>query len=164
MERLKIIVGFGLLGALVVAGSILFYNRGAKPTIEGRITQVRTLAMDQENSVAIVNFLAENTSDRVLIINRRELEVIDGNDNRHVGMTISAPDIAELFKYFKALGGMGDAPLVPRLEVAPGDEIRGLMAARFPVPKHELDARKTIKIKVSNIRGRTSEIELVSER
>lgn len=164
MERLKVILVGGLLGATLVAGAILFYNRGAKPTIEGVITDVRTLGMERNASVAIVNFDARNTSDNLLIIHDRFLEIVDAKDNRLIGTTVSGVDLKGLFEYFPILGGMKDEPLLRRIEVEPGEEIRGLLAARFEIPKHDLDLRKQIIMRVVDGRGRSSEIRLRSDR
>ena len=67
-ELLQRILTFGLLGAALVGGAIYFYNEGATPTLAGEITEVRTLAMDEASSVAVVNFAGTNTSDRIVFI------------------------------------------------------------------------------------------------
>ena len=73
----RTIAGGGLLGALIVAGAIVLYNWGATPRLTGEITDVRTLGMDADSSVAIINFEATNSSNYELSINRREMAIID---------------------------------------------------------------------------------------
>ncbi len=158
-DRLKIIAVAGLIGACIVAGAILFYNRGAKPTLTGKITEVRTIGVEQNASVAFVNFSGANSAENALIIHKRELEVVDGDGNRHVGMLVQVPDLKSLFEYFPVLGGMKDEPLLPRTELEPGEPLRGLVAARFEISKDKLDQRQKIILRVYDIRERTSEIE-----
>ena len=67
-------------------------------------------------------------------------------------------DIQNLFQYFPILGGMKDAPLLPRTEIEPGTELRGLVVARFNLPKHELDARKSLVLKFYNDQKRYTEL------
>lgn len=158
-ESLKIILVAGLIGAGIVAGAILFYNRGAKPTLSGEITEVRTIGVDKNASVAFVNFAGQNSAENRLIIHKRELEVIDGDGNRHIGMLVQAQDVNSLFEYFPILGGMKDEPLLPRTELEPGQSLRGLLSARFEISKDKLDQREKIIMRVYDIRRRTSEIE-----
>jgi hypothetical protein len=157
-EMLKRILTFGLLGAALVAGAIYFYNEGATPTLAGEITEVRTLAMDEASSVAVVNFRGMNTSDRIVFIHQREVTMIDESGAAHVGLPVQVADIQNLFQYFPILGGMKDSPLLPRTEIEPGAELRGLVAARFNLPKHELDARKSLVVKFYNEIGRSTEL------
>lgn len=157
-EMLKRILTFGLLGALLVAGAIYFYNEGATPTLAGEITEVRTLAMDEASSVAVVNFAGTNTSDRIVFIHQREVSITDENGVPHVGLPVQVSDVQNLFQYFPILGGMKDAPLLPRTEIEPGTELRGLVVARFNLPKHELDARKSLVVKFYNDQKRYTEL------
>ncbi len=157
-ELLKRILTFGLLGAALVAGAIYFYNQGATPTLAGQITEVRTLAMDEASSVAVVNFTGTNTSNRTVFIHQREVTITDENGATHIGLPVQVADIQSLFQYFPILGGMKDAPLLPRTEIEPGKELRGLVAARFDLPKHELDARKSLVVKFYNDQKRYTEL------
>lgn len=157
-ELLKRILTFGLLGAALVAGAIYFYNEGATPTLTGEITEVRTLAMDEVSSVAVVNFAAVNTSDRIVFIHQREVTVTGENGATYTGMPVQVADIQNLFEYFPILGGMKDEPLLPRTEIEPGGELHGLVAARFNLPKHELDARTSLVVKFYNELGRSTEL------
>jgi hypothetical protein len=157
-ESLKRILTFGLLGAALVAGTIYFYNEGATPTLAGEITEVRTLAMDEGSSVAMVNFRGVNTSDRIVFIHQREVTMTDESGATHIGLPVQVVDIQSLFEYFPILGGMKDAPLLPRTEIEPGTELRGLVAARFNLPKHEPDARKSLVLKFYNDQQRYTEL------
>jgi hypothetical protein len=157
-ELLKRILTFGLLGAILITAAIVFYNWGATPALSGEITEVRTLAMDEASSVAIINFAATNTSDRLVIIHQRELEITDANGMVRTGRPVQVVDLQQLFKYFPILGGMKDEPLRPRTEVVPGDDLRGLVAAHFDIPKHELDERLGLLLRVYNARKQSLEI------
>lgn len=159
----RTIVGGGLIGALVVAGGIIVYNWGATPRLDGEITEVRTLGMDASSSVAIINFEASNDSNYELSIAQREMAVVDANGNLLEGRILSVFDIQQLFKYFPALGGMRDEPLVDKQFLAPGQAIRGLAAARFEIPKHELDTRQEIIFRTLDVKHRRTEIRMISQ-
>ena len=155
--------GGGLLGALLVAAAIIGYNWGATPRLEGRITAVQTLGMDGRSSVAIVNFEARNALNYELAINYREIEVVDGAGNARQGRILSVFDVEQLFKYYPALGGMKDEPLLDERYIAPGEVFRGLTAARFEIPKHELDARRELVFRTVDTKSRKTEIRLAAE-
>ncbi len=153
----------GLLGALIVAGGIIFYNWGATPALSGEITEVRTLGMDKSNSVAIINIQAVNSSNYDVSIGRREMEVVDSKGNRLAGKIISVFDIEQLFKYYPALGGMKDEPMTDRHDIPPGERVRGLIAASFELPKHELDERRELVFHTVDFRDRKTSLRHVRE-
>ena len=157
-----ILVG-GLLGAVVVTALIIAYNWRATPRLEGQITEVRTLGMDASSSVAIVNFEASNSSSYELSINRREMAIVDQAGNPREGRILSVFDIRQLFQYFPALGGMRDEPLIDNKHLAPGESVRGLVAARFEIPKHELDMRQEIVMRTMDNKNRRTALRLESE-
>ena len=158
----RITLGGGLIGAVVVAGAIIVYNWGATPRLEGRITEVRTLGMDDRSSVAIINFEASNASNYEISVTRREMAVVDENGTLLEGRILSVFDIQQLFNYFPALGGMKDEPLLDEQFLAPGERVRGLSAARFEIPKHELDVRQEIIFRTLDVKNRRTEIRMVS--
>ncbi|MDE0108698.1 MAG: hypothetical protein OXJ37_15755 [Bryobacterales bacterium] len=163
MQWTRTTAGGGLLGALLVAGAIIAYNWGATPRLDGRITEVRTLGMDANSSVAIVNFEATNTSNYDVAINYREIEVVDRAGNIMQGRILSVFDVEQLFNYYPALGGMKDEPLLDERYVAPGEFFRGLTAARFEIPKHELDVRQELVFRTVDTKSRKTEIRLAAE-
>lgn len=160
-ELLKRILTFGLLGAALVAGAILFYNKDATPTLSGEITEVRTLAMDEGSSVAIVNFTGTNASNRLMIIHQRELAITDQDGIVHTGLPIQISDVRNLFQYFPILGEMKDEPLPPRTELESGKELRGMVAARFNLPKNTLDSRQALVLRVYDAAKKMTAIEEV---
>ncbi len=159
----RTIVGGGLIGGLVVAGGIIAYNWGATPRLDGEITEVRTLGMDASSSVAIINFEALNASNYELSIAQREMAVVDATGNLLEGRILSVFDIQQLFNYFPALGGMNDEPLLDKQFLAPGQTIRGLAAARFEIPKHELDTRQEIIFRTLDVKHRRTELRMINE-
>lgn len=160
---LKVVVIGGLLGALLLAGGLLFFNWDTAPRLDGEITEVRTLGMDQNSSVAIVNFDGHNGSNNLLILARRDLVAIDKNGVPREGSTISVSDLKYLFDLYPALGGMGFEPVVDRVRLEPDEPLRGILAARFDMPKHELDQRQAIIFRIEDVDGKQSEIRLDAE-
>ena len=153
----------GLGGALALAALFYFLAYDQAARIDGTITNVRTLAMDEYASVAIVDFEGANSSDILFVVEDREIIVVDENGIRYEGSTIGAFDLEQLFKYFTALGEMKNEPLVRSTKLAPGDTIQGVVAARFEISKDQIDARRELILRISDADGGISEFNLVAE-
>jgi hypothetical protein len=148
----------GLIGAVALAGIGFLVSRGSAARLEGHITNIRTLGMDENSSVAIVDFEAMNPSQILLIVGDRDIVVTDEQGIVRESSTISAADLKSLFQYFPALGSLDNEPLTMRVRVEPGTVLRGVVAARFEIPKHTLDARRDLVLKVQDADGGVSEL------
>ncbi|MEZ5360878.1 MAG: hypothetical protein R2748_00705 [Bryobacterales bacterium] len=150
MKRLGMLLF--LVGAVAVGA--LYFTSGPKPRLEGEITEVRTLTVEPEASVALVNFKAENITRNNFVANGRQLEIIDSAGQTHRGTTVNTVDLKDLFQYFPELGGMKDEPFGAQSEIPSGETVRGLIAARFEVSKEALDNRQALLIRVTDGAGR----------
>ncbi len=161
-SRMMVRMGPGV--AIVgVAALVFYYLVGTTYRLDGAITEVRTLGMDTGSSVAIVNFSATNASKYEISVGRREIAIVDADGSIREGRILSVFDIQQIFKYFPALGGMKDEPLTDDRQVARGETFRGLSAARFEIPKHELDACREIIFRTGDPRYRLMEFRQLSE-
>jgi hypothetical protein len=143
----------GIAGAGILAWATLGISDRKSAQLEGSITQVRTLAMDERSSVAIVDFEADNPSDVVMMIGDRTLSIINQKGIAYEGRTLTSFDVKGLFEYFPALGAMKNEPLVKRVRVGAGEKVGGMIAARFEIPKHELDLRQELTLVIADIDG-----------
>jgi hypothetical protein len=115
--------------------------------------------MDERSSVAIVDFEAENPSDVVMMIGDRTLGIVNQQGIEYKGQTITSFDLKGLFEYFPALGVMKNEPLVKRVRVGASEKVGGMIAARFEIPKHELDARQELTLTIADIDGGISTLQ-----
>ena len=152
MQRLLLI----LVAIGAVALGALFFTSGPQNRLEGQITEVRTLSVEPEAAVALVNFRAANITPNNFVAYERELEIVDAQGQTHRGTTVNMVDVKDLFQYFPELGGMKDEPFGAKTEIPAGEEIRGLVAARFEVSKEALDNRQAILIRVTDGVGRVT--------
>ena len=153
----------GLVGACVLVWGALQISDWKTAQLKGKITEVRTLGMDQYSSVAIVDIEAVNPSDTQMMIGKRTMTVMDAKGIRSQGKVISAPDLKGLFRYFPGLGGIDNEPLLNRVRIQPGESVFGMVAARFEIPKHELDLRQELILRLVDVDGSVSEIRHGSE-
>ena len=153
----------GLVGACVLVWGALRISDWKTAQLDGTITKIRTLGMDQQSSVAIVDIEAVNPSDIQMMIGERTMTVLDAKGIRRHGKIISAPDLKGLFQYFPGLGGIDNEPLLNRVRIHPGESVFGMLAARFEIPKHELDLRRELTLRLVDVDGSVTEIRQVSE-
>ena len=152
-----------LLGAPVLTGLIIASLWHATPRLDGVITDVRTIGMDSSNTVAVIYFEASNASNYEVSINRREVAVIVRSGDLLEGRILSESLVRKLFKYFPDLGGMQDEPLIDGRRLAPGEFMRGVVAAVFEIPRNDLDDRREIVFRIVDIKNRRAELRLESE-
>ncbi len=154
----------GLLGAGLLVAALYWIARGKTAHVEGSITEVRTLGMDRNSSVAIVDFEFTNHSQALVMIGDRDLIVVDRNDSVHESYTLKTSDLRQLFRYFPALGEIKHEPVLHRTKIPSGESLRGMVAARFEIPKHQLDLRREIIFRVADVDGAVSELSLKSDQ
>jgi hypothetical protein len=151
-------LGLGLVVASVLVGLILVKQRGATPHLAGEVLSVRTLGMDQSSSVAIVDFRFTNDSRFPLVVATTDMSLVTATGETKQGQILAASNIEELFDLFPALGARSTEPLIIKTRFAPGAGRAAMLAARFEIPKADLDARKKLSLFVTDVDGGVSEI------
>ena len=73
----------GFVGAGLLVAAVYWIARGKTARVEGSITEVRTLGMDRNSAVAIVDFEFTNRSKALVMIGDRDLVVIDQDESVH---------------------------------------------------------------------------------
>ena len=135
-------MGVGLLVAGLVVALIVFKQSGSTPRLAGEITAVRTLGMDRSSSVAIVDFRFVNASRYEFRVQSTAMTVVDAAGNERPGQVVAASNTNQLFQLFPALGAKTAETLIIRTRVAPNASLPAMLAARFEIPKADLDARQ----------------------
>jgi len=78
-QRFLTAFGVGLVVIAIAVAWILYMQRGAHIEPAGKILKVRTLALDDNSSVAVVDFRVINSSDYTVIV--REVTVTEEGAN-----------------------------------------------------------------------------------
>src|SRR5512141_2223553 len=95
-------IGVGLI-VIVVAG-VLYMQRGARVGLSGNFLKVRTAPLDENSSVAVIDFRVNNPSN-VRFVVRTVTLVLDAPDgNRYDGRTVAEMDARRLFEFLPLLG------------------------------------------------------------
>lgn len=150
-----------LIGAAVVAVVVAFVfhiQRGAHMQLTGTVQKVRTLATDENSSVAVIDFRVTNEADYVWMVRSVEVSLTDSQGHTVQGLTIADADATRLFEYFPLLGQKFNDSLTARTKIGPRQTGDWMIAARFDIPEAQLQTRKALHIRIAEVDGAVSEI------
>jgi hypothetical protein len=150
--------GIGLAVVAVVIVGILYVQRGAKVELLGSIQKVRTLPLEDNSAIAVIDFRVRNPSDYRFVVSKVEVTMVDPAGKTQEGLVISEVDAKNLFQYYPVLGQKFNDSLVLRTKVKPGESIDRMVAARFEVPEKLIQQRKGLTIRIEEIDSGPSEI------
>jgi hypothetical protein len=156
VERLAKPFAVGLALVVIVVGAILFFKRGIDPT--GAILKVRTQALDEISSIAVVDFRVDNTSDTGLVIRNVSVMLEAKDGKKYPGTSVSEVDAQTLFKYYPVLGQKFNDTLRVRDKIAAHQTVDRMIAARFEVPESQLTDRARLTVRVEDVDGPSAEI------
>lgn len=148
----------GLVVVLIAVVWIFYMQRGAHIEPAGKILKVRTLALDEGSSIAVIDFRVANTSDYTVIVREVEVTLEQPNGAAPDGTVVSEIDARRLFQYYPVLGQKYNDSLIIRDRIKPHESLDRMIAARFEIPVAQLDARKRLKLRVVDVDGPSGEL------
>jgi hypothetical protein len=157
-KQFRMTFGIGLVVILIAVAAILYIQRGAHIELKGAVLKVRTLAMDENSSVAVVDFRFANPSDYPFVVRSVDVSVTGADGQNYESMPVSEVDAKRLFQYYPILGQKFNDSLLPRDKIPPRHSEDRMIVARFEVPVARLDARKNLKIRIEDVDGPVSEL------
>jgi hypothetical protein len=155
------LVAFGSAALVVIAaiGVIWYMARGSHLELRGSILKVRTAPLDENNSVAVVDFRVTNVADYEFNVLNVKIVVEEKSGNKVEGVTVSEVDARHLFEVLPLLGQKYNDSLVVRNRVPPHATEDRMIAASFPIPESQLDLRQGIVLRIEEVEGNVSEIK-----
>jgi hypothetical protein len=151
-------LGVGLLVVALGIAGVFWMQRGAHVELKGSILKVRTLSLEEKSTVAVIDFRFANSSDYPFVVRKVEVFLVDGKGERIQGETVSELDAKRLFQYYPTLGQKYNETLVLRNKVPARQSWDRMISARFTLPESEVNARKSLVVRVEDVDGPTSEI------
>ena len=139
-------VGLAVI-AIAVAG-IFYMQRGAHIDPQAKVLKVRTTALDENSSLAVVDFRIANTSDYPFMVRSVTVEV-DGTE----GNTVSEPDAKRVFEGIPLLGPKFNASLIMNDRIPARTSWDRMIASRFDIPESKLQERKHMVVKIEEVDG-----------
>jgi len=150
---MAIFMGVGVLIVAVALAVILYGNKGSHLELKGEIIKVRTGAIDEHNSAAVLDFRVQNVSDVPFVVRDVKVTADEPNGDRAEGIIISKSDFKQLLDFNKFLGKQFNEGLSMRDKIAPHQTIDRMVAVRFEIPQSDLDKAKQIRLWLQDMDG-----------
>jgi hypothetical protein len=150
------LVGIAAIAILVTA--ILYLNRGARIGLTGQILKVRTAPLDENSSIAVLDFRVRNPASKAFVVRTVAVVLEDADGKQQDGATVSEADAKTLFQYVPLLGQKFNQTLLMRDKVLSDATEDRMVAARFEVPESRIDARKRFLLRIEDVDGPITEI------
>jgi len=148
----------GLVVVLLAVGGILYMQRGSRIELKGAILKVRTLAMDENSSLAVVDFRFANPSNFPFVVRNVDVTATGADGKTYQSMPVSEVDAKRLFEYYPVLGQKFNDTLLTRDKIPAQHSEDRMVVARFEVPVAQLDARKNLVVRIEDVDGPVSEL------
>ena len=150
------LIGIAAIAILVTA--ILYLNRGARIGLTGQILKVRTSPLDENSSIAVLDFRVHNPASKAFVVRTVTVVMEDADGKQYDGATVSESDAKTLFQYVPLLGQKFNQTLLMRDKVLSDATEDRMVAARFEVPESRIDARKRFLLRIEDVDGPITEI------
>lgn len=143
--------------AIAVAG-IFYMQRGAHVDLQAKTLKVRTAPLDENNTIAAIDFRINNGSDYPFMVRSVTVELEDASGEKTEGRTVSEPDAKRVFAGIPLLGEKYNDSLIMRDKLPPHTIWDRMIAATFEMPEAKVQARKRFVVKIEEVDGQTIEI------
>jgi hypothetical protein len=151
-------LGIGLVVIAIAIAGVFWMQRGAHVELRGSVLKVRTAALDENSSVAIIDFRFVNPADVPFVVRTVDVTMEGRDGSTSQGLPVSEVDAKSLFQYYPTLGQKYNDSLLMRDKI-PGRQTEDRMiAARFEMPVDKLETRKTFRIRIEDVDGPASEL------
>jgi hypothetical protein len=152
-KRFLIFFGVGILAVAIAVFAILTSNKGSHLVLQGQILKIRSGALDQQNSIAVLDFRVENPSNVPFVVRdvRVTLETNDGKTSE--GANISKSDLKRLFQYNRFLGDQYNDGLSIKDTIPPHMAVDRMVAVRFEVSHQDLESAKAVHMRIEDVDG-----------
>jgi hypothetical protein len=152
-KRLLIFFGIGLVALAIAVTVILTANKGSHLELVGKIMKVRTAALGEGNSIAVMDFRVENPSDLPFTVRNVEISLEKPNGEMLDGVTVSKADLKQLFQYNRFLGDQYNDGLSLRDTIAPHATVDRMVAAHFEISDADLEKAKAVHVSIQDVNG-----------
>jgi hypothetical protein len=150
------IIGIALIAIAVTA--TLFLNRGSRIGLTGQILKVRTAPLDENNSVAVLDFRIHNPANKAFVVRTVTVVMDDADGKQYEGSTVSETDAKRLFQYTPLLGQKFNDTLIMRDKIPSDATEDRMVAATFQAPESRIDSRKRFILRIEDVDGPITEI------
>jgi len=145
-----------IVGGMIVGG--LYWTRHNRLELKGQVLKVRSYSIDQDYSVAVIDFRVTNPSTSQFVVKDIDITLDTREGKTLDGAIFSEIDARRLFTYYKVLGTKFNETLVIRDKVEAGATVDKMFAVRFTGTDADIQNRKAIHMSIHDVDGAVSKI------
>jgi hypothetical protein len=157
-KQFLLVFAIALVIVLVAVGGIVYLQRGAHVELKGSILKVRTMGMDDNSSLAVVDFRFINPSDYPFVVRTVDVTATGPDGAVYTSTPVPEVDAKRIFEYYPILGQKYNASLIIRDRIPGRKSEDRMIVARFEIPVTKLDARTNLKVRIEDVDGPVSEL------
>ena len=149
-------------GLLVVAagiGGVFYMQRGAHVELKGGVLKVRTQAMDEKSTVAVIDFRFVNPSNYPFMVKEVTVSIVDKDGKTLEGQPVSELDARRLFQYYPQLGQKYNDSLMMRDKIMGRQSMDRMIATRFEETEATIESRKKLTVRIVDVDGPVAELQ-----
>ncbi|HLG98982.1 MAG TPA: hypothetical protein VKX49_21910 [Bryobacteraceae bacterium] len=152
-KRFLIFFGVGVLAVALAVIAILGYTKGSHLVLEGQILKIRTGALSDADSVAVLDFRLTNPSNIPFVVRTVDVSLEQANGTMVDGNNVTKGDLKQLFDYNKFLGERYNDGLAIKDTIPPHSSVDRMVAVRFDVNNRDLEKAKAIHLSIQDMDG-----------
>jgi len=152
-KQFLIFFAVGVVAVAIAVTMIMYSHRGAHLELQGQILKIRTGALTDNDSIAVIDFRVENISDVPFVVRQVEVTLDKSDGSTAESAIISKVDLPKLFQFNRFLGDQYNDSLSLKDKIAPHEKVDRMVAARFDIPNRELESAKTIHLSIQDLDG-----------
>ena len=152
-KQFGIFLGIGVVVVAIALVFIVYGNKGSHLDLKGEIIKVRTGAIDENSSAAVLDFRVQNTSDVPLVVRDVTVTADPPSGDPIESQIIAKRDYQQLLSFNRFLGQQYNQGLSIKDKIAPHEQIDRMAAVRFEVPQAQLDKAKQLRMVIADMDG-----------
>jgi len=152
-KQFAIFFGIGVVVIAIAVVLILSSTKGSHLVINGKILKVRTGALSENDSIAVMDLRMENPSNLTFVVRQVEVTLEEKDGTMADGLVVAKGDLKQLFQFNRFLGDQYNDSLTIKDQIAPHATVDRMLAARFEVKKEDLEAAKAIHVSIQDMDG-----------
>lgn len=149
--------GVGLVLIVLAVAGVLFMQRGDAIGLDVKILKVRTAALDENSTIAVIDLRAMNPSNLLFEVSQVTMEMEDTSGKTYPGDVIGDSSAKQVFDALPVLGPKFLITLSVQQRIPAHVAQDYMVAARFQAPLARIDARKRFILHVDEVAGKSFE-------
>ena len=152
-KRFAIFFGVGVAVIAIAVVLILSSTKGSHLVINGKILKVRTGALSDNDSIAVMDLRMENPSNLAFVVRQVEVTLEQKDGTMTEGLVVAKGDLKQLFQFNRFLGDQYNDSLTIKDQIAAHATVDRMVAARFDVKNQDLESAKAIHVSIQDMDG-----------